>query len=66
MSGISGAAHAASCFVLQGHTYVLESMAGLTADAGTMAAHNMPVELIGTGHNVAHASGANGALPVLG
>jgi hypothetical protein len=65
-SGVSGAAHTVTWFVFQGNTYVLESVAGQTADAGTMAAHNTMVELAGTGYTFAHASGANGTLHLLG
>jgi len=65
-SGISGAAHTVNWFVFQGNTYILESVAGPSADAGTMAADNTLVELTGTGCNFSHASGANGALHLLG
>jgi len=44
----------------------LESVAGQTADAGTMAANNTLVELTGTGYTFNHASGANGTLHLLG
>ncbi len=65
-SGISGGAHGVTWFQYQGQTFVLESVAGQTADAGTMAAGNTLVELTGTGYTFAHASGANGTLHLLG
>ncbi len=63
---ISGAAHTVTWFVYQGNTYLLESVAGQTTDAGTMAAGNTVVELTGTGYTFSHASGANGTLHLLG
>ena len=65
-SGVAGAAHSVAWFVFQGNTYLLESVAGQTADAGTMAANNTLVELTGTGYTFNHASGANGTLHLLG
>ena len=65
-SGITGGAHSVTWFQYQGQTFVLESVAGPTADAGTMAAANTLVELTGTGYTFAHASGANGTLHLLG
>ncbi|HEX7644082.1 MAG TPA: DUF4214 domain-containing protein [Burkholderiaceae bacterium] len=65
-SGVAGAAHTVTWFVFQGNTYLLESVAGPTADAGTMAAGNTLVELTGTGYTFAHASGANGTLHLQG
>ncbi|HEX8956465.1 MAG TPA: DUF4214 domain-containing protein [Burkholderiaceae bacterium] len=65
-SGVSGAAHGVTWFVFQGNTYLLESVAGQSADAGTMAVGNTLVELMGTGYTFAHASGANGTIHLLG
>ncbi len=65
-SGISGAAHTVTWFVFQGNTYLLESVAGQTADAGAMAANNTLVELTGRGYTFSHATGANGTLHLLG
>ena len=65
-SGVSGAAHTVTWFVFQGNTYLLESVAGQTADDGTLAAGNTLVELTGTGYSFSHATGVNGSLHLLG
>ncbi len=65
-SGITGGAHSVTWFQYQGQTFLLESVAGQSADAGTMAAGNTLVELTGTGYSFVHASGANGTLHLLG
>ena len=65
-SGVSGAAHTVTWFQYQGQTFVLESVAGQSADAGTMASGNTLVELTGTGYSFAHATGAGGSLHLLG
>jgi len=49
-------------FQYQGNTYLLESVAGATADAGTMVAGNTLVELVGTGYTFTHATGAAGTV----
>jgi hypothetical protein len=49
-------------FQYQGNTYLLESVAGATADAGTMVAGNTLVELVGTGYTFSHATGAAGTV----
>lgn len=65
-SGVGGAAHTVTWFVFQGNTYLLESAAGQSADAGSMPAANTLAELTGTGYTFAHAGGANGTLHLLG
>ncbi|HEX7644081.1 MAG TPA: DUF4214 domain-containing protein [Burkholderiaceae bacterium] len=65
-SGVTGAAHGVTWFVFQGNTYLLESVNGQTADAGTMQAANTLVELTGTGYTFSHASGANGTVHLMG
>jgi len=57
---VAGAAHSVTWFQYQGNTYLLESVAGATADAGTMVAGNTLVELTGTGYTFAHTTGAGG------
>jgi len=61
-----GAAHGITWFQFQGNTYILESVAGAAANAGTMVAGNTLVELVGTGYTFAHASGPAGVLHLLG
>ena len=61
-----GAAHGITWFVFQGNTYILESVAGAAADAGTMVATNTLVELVGTGYTFAHTTGTTGHLALLG
>ena len=65
-SGITGGAHTVTWFQYEGQTFLLESVAGQSADAGTMAAGNTLVELTGTGYTFAHATGANGTVHLLG
>jgi hypothetical protein len=65
-SSMTGAAHTVTWFQFLGNTYVLESVAGQTADAGTMASGNTLVELIGTGYTFAHVTGAGGVLHLNG
>jgi hypothetical protein len=59
---VTGAAHTVEWFQYQGNTYLLESVAGATADAGTMVAGNTLVELVGTGYTFTHATGAAGTV----
>jgi S-layer protein len=61
-----GAAHGITWFVFQGNTYILESVVGAAADAGTMVATNTLVELVGTGYTFAHTTGTGGHLALLG
>jgi S-layer protein len=61
-----GLAHGVTWFVFQGNTYILESVAGAAADAGTMVAANTLVELVGTGYTFAHTTGTGGHLALLG
>jgi S-layer protein len=63
---VGGAAHGITWFEFGGNTYVVESVAGATADGGTMAAGNTLLELVGTGYTFGHASGAGGVLHMLG
>ena len=65
-SGVAGAAHTVTWFVYLGNTYLLESVAGQTHDAGTMATGNTLVELSGTGYSFTHTTGAGGTLHLLG
>jgi hypothetical protein len=65
-SGVTGGAHTVTWFQFEGQTFVLESVAGQSADAGTMAAGNTLVELTGTGYTFAHATGASGTVHLLG
>lgn len=65
-SGVNGAAHTVNWFVFQGNTYLLESVAGQSVDAGTMASGNTLVELSGTGYTFGHTTGAGGTLHLLG
>ncbi len=65
-SGLTAAAHSVTWFQYQGNTYLLESVAGATADAGTMVAGNTLVELTGTGYTFAHTTGAAGVVHLLG
>ena len=53
---VAGAAHNVTWFVFQGNTYLLESVAGQTADAGAMATGNTLVELVGQGYTFSHAT----------
>jgi len=61
-----GAAHGITWFQFQGNTYILESVAGAGANAGTMVAGNTLVELVGTGYTFAHTTGTGGHLALLG
>ena len=63
---VAGAAHSVTWFQYQGNTYLLESVAGATADAGTMVAGNTLVELTGTSYTFAHTTGAGGVVHLLG
>jgi len=65
-AAVGGTAHSMTWFEFGGNTYVVESVAGATADAGTMAAGNTLLELVGTGYTFSHASGAGGVLHMLG
>ena len=65
-SGITGGAHTVTWFQFEGQTFLLESVAGQSADAGTMAPGNTLVELTGTGYTFAHATGAGGTVHLLG
>ena len=66
---VAGAAHNVTWFQFQGNTYLLESVAGQTADGGTMVAGNTLVELVGTGYTFGHAtatSTAGGVVHLIG
>jgi hypothetical protein len=64
---VAGAAHGVDWFQFQGNTYILESVAGATHDAGAGAAGNTLVELVGTGYTFSHTTAnATGALFLLG
>jgi hypothetical protein len=62
---VTGTGHDVSWFVFQGNTYLLESVAGQTADAGTMVAGNTLVELVGQGYTFSHATATSTAAGVV-
>jgi len=61
----AGAVHSLNAFVFGGNTYLVESVAGNTANAGTMTTANTVVELTGV-YTLAAATGAAGVLHLLG
>ncbi|HEY8024089.1 MAG TPA: hypothetical protein VIF60_05950, partial [Burkholderiaceae bacterium] len=65
-TAVTGGAHSITWFTFQNNTYILESVAGATADAGTMVAGNTLVELVGQGYSFANATGPSGVLHLLG